>query len=220
MVSKEIEKQPNLSSDRHLRLLAARTMRHEPKIREVLQFLRQEPSVLGKRGFEFDCALIILRGLLFVPNFREPLENSQNVQALSELGIDNRVYGNTISFLSASDQENLGKEKSETDEQVDHAAESTFEIIAGLIQSGEWGYINTIEEAGVVVSALLIEGWGLFLEHLTDIEGVRSIFVRALEEVLGSEFPDSSLWQEVKPWVIEERELFSPQFIESIDVDN
>lgn len=209
-----------ISPDRHIRLLAGRTMRTIEPIRDALELTKSNPEQLGERGFIFDSALAILQSFLLSPKDVQKESTYSNLEKLRDMNIPNSVFGNSISWLSAKyqgiDEIPISSEEASNNAVLYATAEQTFSIVADRIKSGEWSYVNDIKDSGVVISALLIEGWGEFLESLTQIEGVRPIFVRALEEVLGTDFSDSALWRDVKPWVLDEADLFSQDFIRSI----
>lgn len=95
-------------------------------------------------------------------------------------------------------------------------AKETFPNTAGLIRNGTWGYLKEIEDPGKIVSALLIEGYGLYLEEVYQKRGLARTFVIAFEEVLGTEYPNSSLFRDIRGWILEEGEDFPQEFINQI----
>lgn len=207
-----------LSPDRHLRYLAVKHLRNaDPSIRRVLQEIKVKPKLIVERGCDFDQALLRLE---FSMNFPDEFIAEQDRDKYKNLAtLREELEGQELSNLSIvemSQESQTNKSPSEKIVKALTGSEDTLAAIADLIKSNEWGYLKEIGDPGMVISALLIEGYGLFLERHYEIKGLRPVFVRAFEEILGVEYSDSPLWQEVKPWVIEERELFSRSFIESI----
>ncbi len=97
-------------------------------------------------------------------------------------------------------------------------ASKIFTTIAGLIDSGEWGYVKNLRYPGHIIAALLIEGYGLMLEHYYGVEGMRHNFVIGFEEILWNE--QRSLKETVRnvlPWMIEERSDFSQEVHEDLE---
>ena len=91
------------------------------------------------------------------------------------------------------------------------AAKETFRDIQGKIRDGEWKFPAQVTNSNVLTSALLIEGYGLFIEKLTGEEGMARTFVLGFEEMLWNRFRDSEILKDVLPWMIEERDEFSPK---------
>lgn len=207
-----------LSPDRHLRQLATRHLRDvDPSLRQALKDIKANPELIVDRARGFDAALLRLEFFMIYPDrfiAEQDRGKYQNLAVLRDMLKGQELSDLSIGSLSHESQTNQhpsGKiVKALTD------SEETFVAVASLIKSGEWGYLKELESPGMAISALLIEGYGLFLERHYRIEDLRPVFVRAFEEVLGVEFSSSSLWLEVKPWVIEEQELFSKSFVESI----
>ncbi len=219
-----------LSPIRHLEHLALRSFRNtDPSIRNSLAEISGFPELMEDRIYEFDQTLQRLELLIERPDciaerdqgnyqnltrlrellggqaFSSRLRKSPELQVFSEFGIGR------LSF-----QSQFNKNPSEELARVLSEADNTFAAIADKIKNGEWDYLKDVDNPGVFISALLIEGYGLFFERYYEIKGLRTIFVRAFEEVLGTEYDQASLWKDVKPWVFEEYELFSWAFIESV----
>ena len=55
------------------------------------------------------------------------------------------------------------------------AAKETFRDIQGKIRDGEWKFPAQVTNSNVLTSALLIEGYGLFIEKLTGEERFRFV---------------------------------------------
>lgn len=86
---------------------------------------------------------------------------------------------------------------------------SVFKEINLLIHSGKWEFPTQVKDPNQLVSGLLIEGYGLFLERLYEMPGLSRKFVLAFEEVLWNKFQGSNLLKDVLPWMIEENNSFS-----------
>lgn len=203
-----------LSPDRHVRYLATKCMGRVPVIKDTLEAVSGDPPLLAARGRQFDEVLNQLSYYLVAHDGVRNPELYPNVAALREQVGGVWLSEKGIGTLS----EGYQRARRSNDEEIRtfQIAENTFKEVAGLITNGDWNYVNGIEDPGVRISALLIEGWGLFLERVTEIEGIRPIFVRAFEEVLGSDYPKSDLWKDVCPWVLEERDSFSPEFVSAV----
>jgi len=211
-----VERKKTLEPQRHLLMMVARNMRDVPRIREALGEVSDSPDTLFDRAFNFDQTLIRLSWYLACPDQINSPELCPNLAALREQVGQVWLSDFGIATLSHAHQNSQdGLQDNELSKAIS-VAEETFGLIANLIASGEWGYVNSIDDLGVLISALLIEGYGLFLEERTGIEGISPIFVRAFEEVLAFDYPKTELWQDVKPWVLEEADLFSPQFVSFI----
>ena len=77
-----------------------------------------------------------------------------------------------------------------------------------------------VKDPKVLTSALLIEGYGLFLERLYDAPGLARNFVLGFEEVLWNKFKKSRFLKDVLPWMIEERDAFSPKMSQELQTSN
>ena len=97
------------------------------------------------------------------------------------------------------------------------AAEDGFLDMRRAIKDREWKFPHEVTDPNVLTSALLIEGYGKFYEALTWEPGDARKFVLGFEEVLWNEFRDSELLKDVLPWMIEEREKFSPKMQEELN---
>jgi hypothetical protein len=184
-----------------------------PILGKALNIIRQEPYVLEERVRDFDEVLNRLNYRLRTPEYIEEPDLYPNIAALGERIGNIQLTNFSIGLLSDSFLGN-GRPFDGTD--TFKNAENTFKEVAELISKGEWDYIHSIDDPEVAVSALLIEGWGLFFERNSGIEGIRPLFVRAFEEEMGYEYPDKTLWKDVKGWVLEEKDSVSPKFIEEI----
>lgn len=76
-----------------------------------------------------------------------------------------------------------------------------------LISSGKWQFPQEVKDPNRLLSRLLIQGYGLFLERLYEIPELSSqTFVLAFEEVLWNKFQGSNLLNDILPWMQEERD--------------
>lgn len=203
------------SPDRHLRVLAIQNNFREvsPVLGKALNMIHQDPSILGDRGSEFDEVLNRLNYRLQVPEYIKDPNLYPNIALLRDIIGGIQLTDFSIGVVS---DDFFNKRRTYGGSETFKNAEDTFVEVAKLISKGNWDYINNIEDPKVAVSALLIEGWGLFFEKNSGIKGIRPIFVRAFEEEMGYEYTNKNLWKDVKDWVIEEKKMFSPRFIKKI----
>lgn len=104
------------------------------------------------------------------------------------------------------------------EERFSFVAVETFRDVRVKVQEGEWEFPTKVTDPHMLTSGLLIEGYGLFLERLNGEEGLAREFVLGFEEVLWNEFRDSALLQDVLPWMVEEKEEFSPKMRDELVV--
>jgi len=101
-----------------------------------------------------------------------------------------------------------------------HIAAETLVDINLKTKKGEWKFPTEVKDPKVLTSALLIEGYGLFLERLYDAPGLARNFVLGFEEVLWNKFKKSRFLKDVLPWMIEERDAFSPKMSQELQTSN
>lgn len=95
------------------------------------------------------------------------------------------------------------------EERLASVASQMFTLIAGLIDSGHWGYVKDLRTPGNITAVLLIEGYGLMLEQYYGVSGMRHDFVIGFEELLWNEQRGlKETVMNVLPWMIEERKDF------------
>jgi hypothetical protein len=203
------------SPDRHLRVMAIKNDFREvsPVLGKALNMIRQDPSILEDRGRDFDEILNRLNYRLQLPEYIKEPNLYPNIALLRDIIRGTQLTDFSIGRMS---DDFFNKRQPFGGSETFKNAEDTFVEVAKLISKGNWDYINNIEDPRVAVSALLIEGWGLFFEKNSGIDGIRPIFVRAFEEEMGYEYTDRNLWKDVKDWVIEEKDSFSSKFIRKI----
>lgn len=94
-------------------------------------------------------------------------------------------------------------------------------IVDGIDQSfaevGSWTWPDEVTDDTQLASGVLIEGFGYLLEKLAGKEDVKRNFVLGFEEVGVINFPNISIMEDIKPWLIEESKEFSPGAQQAID---
>lgn len=78
------------------------------------------------------------------------------------------------------------------------AARKTFAYIASH-KDDEWAFISTIADPQKLMSMMLPKGYARFLEYHKHIPGLADLYESAIMEVLQSDFPDSTLAQDLLP---------------------
>lgn len=94
----------------------------------------------------------------------------------------------------------------------------TFDDIHKKALSGEWEFVRAERSDDRLISGLLLEGYGLFMEKFTGIEGIGRTTVLALEEQLVTTYRTSDVLKAVLPWMIEERQDFGGSIRRFLDI--
>lgn len=189
---------------------ARRFLGKVPNIASALTSINENPDIYRARIQEFQLALgFMVTDLVFHVEDEElgissKIEADKFTNALglisSKSAVDHMLVSNPREFLWWSNDTN----------EVVSAARYTFLDIRGKVESEEWEFPTAVTDPKVLTSALLIEGYGLFLEKITGVEGTARRFVLGFEEVLWNRMRDSEMLNDVLPWIIEERSDFSP----------
>lgn len=199
--------------DRALRHEFATKVGRTENLRSAQLWIRRHPEGLETRVVEFEDAMQTLTGLM---NDSE-LDKSKfkNVAALQDqmryeedtpltLGETFNMYAR---YLIDGDYDTVPEHMN-----------NTFSLIDKKITSGDWQFPHQItDNPNQLASALLLEGYGIFLEEFEGKKGYARNFVLAMEEVLTAEFPDSSLLSDVAGWIKEEKDDFSPEVIDQLE---
>lgn len=189
------------SVDRALRFEAARHLRGTENIRSALLWISRNPDALQERVTEFDRACQLLNSVLGASlDFTYYIRgNYQGVIDLQEA-----LQGQPISPL---------RHLVRDDQTSTEFAYQTFHEIQTKIISGEWEFPKKVTDPQKLVSAMLIEGYGLFLEKKHNTPGLARKFIVAFEEVLWNEYQGSKILNEVQPWMEKEAEQgeFAPE---------
>lgn len=190
--------------ERSLRFEAAKNLRGTENIRKALLWIKHNPEGLRNRIKEFDLVCEDINSL-----FSSTQDSGRfgNVISLKE-----KLSGNKVLKLS----ELTGGLK--TDESVPLSTiEDAFKDIDQLTKSGEWRFpTSIIDNPNQLASALLIEGYGLLLEKHFGKKGLARVFVLSFEEVLWSNHKDFETLRDVKPWMVEEANDFSPEIAKEL----
>lgn len=181
-----------------------------PNIANALAVIKEDPGIYLARMREFQSVLDFMVTDVAFYNEDKELGISSGIEAdkytnalslvSSQSAVDHILVSNPREFLWWS---------TDTDGVVS-AARSTFLDIRGKLESGEWEFPTDVIDPRVLTSALLVEGYGLFLERITGEEGTARRFVLGFEEVLWNRMKGSEMLNDVLPWMIEERGDFCP----------
>lgn len=90
-------------------------------------------------------------------------------------------------------------------------------IDQAFAETGTWTWPDEVTDDNQLASGVLIEGFGYLLEKLTGKEDVKRNFVLGFEEVGVIKFPNLSIMEDIKPWLIEESKEFSSGAQQAID---
>lgn len=196
------------SIERSLRFEAVKHLRGTENIRKALLWIKHNPEGLRSRIEEFD---LVCEDMNFLFSSTQDSDRFGNVIYLKE-----KLSGSKVLKLS----ELTGGLK--TDESVPLSTiEDTFKDIDQLTKSGEWKFpTSIIDNPNQLATALLIEGYGLLLEKHFGKKDLARSFVLSFEEVLWSNHKDSKTLGDVKPWMIEEANDFSPKITKELKESN
>lgn len=197
--------------DRLVRLEARRHLAETPTIRDALGFFRNNPEDFAVRVSEFQRTCDHLNCLLFRDQVDESLYG--NVRKLKEKLSEPQTIP-TPALYAAMVQATLA---SGDHQETYTAVYKSFKDIRARIDSWEWQFPHEVTDPHQLASALLIEGYGVFLERLLENPAISRDFVLAFEEVLFTNSPDSSLLHDVVGWMKEEKEDFSPGVAQLLD---
>ncbi|MDP3988434.1 MAG: hypothetical protein Q8P80_04815 [Candidatus Levybacteria bacterium] len=88
---------------------------------------------------------------------------------------------------------------------ITEAVDPFFAKLHEIVVKKEWEFPTEItDNPNKVISGMLIEGYGLFLEDFYKKEGLQRKFVLAFEEVLVLHKPESKILSDVSDWMKEE----------------
>lgn len=194
------------SIERSLRFEAAKNLRGTENIRKALLWIKHNPEGLRNRINEFDLVCEDMNSL-----FSSTQDNGRfgNVISLKE-----KLSGNKVLKLS----ELTGGLKADGPIPLS-TIEDTFKDIDQLTKTGEWKFpTSIIDNPNQLASALLIEGYGLLLEKHFGKKGLARVFVLSFEEVLWSNHKDFETLRDVKPWMVEEANDFSPEMTNELNL--
>lgn len=188
---------------RGLQFEAASHLRGTDNMRRVLLWAKASPEEFSTRLLEFDINLVALKH--FQP--ADP-DLDRDVIALHNLLGDERLT--TLTGLSL-----IARDAHPDEQRYQTSIQNTFSQIAQHVSTHEWQFPTDItDNPGKVVSGLLIEGYGLYLENYLQKPGTARTFVLAFERVLFTKHPESKLLKDVALWVDEEIGSYPPGFVE------
>lgn len=198
--------------DRALRYEAATRLGDIDNLRSAALWISQNPQGLSTRVQEFEEAIGVLNQMIIDPNLDAAFY--QNVGRLKGLMLYagdtpltlQEAFEMHDSFRSGDDYESMGD-----------YVQGAFEKIKQKTVSGEWQFPHEItDNPNQLASAMLIEGYGVFIEDFEEVPGYARNFVLALEEVLLTHDPNSRLLKDVIGWMKEESADFSPEMAAQI----
>src|SRR3990167_3448326 len=148
------------SVERSLRFEAAKHLRGTENIRKALLWIRHNPEGFKQRIKEFD---LICDDMSLLMAVTQDKERFGNVISLKEMLADNQLL--KLNELTKGDKTTNNIPLS--------TIEDTFMEIDRLTKTGEWQFPNTItNNPNQLVTALLVEGYGLLLEKHFGKKGV------------------------------------------------
>lgn len=194
-----------MEMDKVLLYEAGQRLREIGNIRNAWRWIRQNPEGFAVRVYEFNNAQKRMNEILMGPLLNLNLYG--NVLALRDniggkdtpLMLDEAIgmYG-PAAIASGFGYYNL-------------KVHDTFRLIADKTASEEWKFATSItDNPNQLASALLIEGYGLFIEQLYETPLLGKKFVLGIEEVLFNTQPNARLLKDVLGWMKAESGDFSP----------
>ena len=194
----------------------ARYLRHTEGIRNALKWAHQNPMELEKRLEEFDVVLATL-------NYHYP-ENLDPNRYAGVIAFRNHAGGATLPSLS--DLFLKGKKGRNDDVAKQYESQGplyptiqySFEQIASLIKERNWQFPHQLtDNPNLLISALLIEGYGVFVEKYLKKEDLARTFVIAFEEILYSFHQEgSTLYPDIRFSPTIAQELNNPPDVQSL----
>lgn len=172
-----------------------------PNIEAALVGIKANPEGLKIRMTELEEAIQALSDEVFSPDLSDPRYHERYFN-VAKLRSEREIIGkHGIPTFTSIVQEG--------DEDTFNVARETFGNIARFTHTGEWEFTTQVTDENRLISGLLIEGYGLFMEKLCKDPTPNGLpartFVLALEEILWNKFQGSHLLKDVLPWMIEER---------------
>lgn len=187
-----------IRAGRHLRRGARLHLSDIPNVSQALTEIDVNPGEYNLRIREFDIAIAAF-------NLLVDAESNPGEEYLNLLRVRRTVDGYPLpTFQSA-----LRSLLRDGDRHIFSAAAETFADINTKTETGEWKFPSEVTDPNRLTSALLIEGYGLFLERLYNKPGLARSFVLGFEEVLWNRLRGSKILKDVLPWMIEEHNAFS-----------
>jgi len=188
-----------VSPDTMIRDQAAYSFRRSPEAIRALRWFKDSPQEFEKICQEFDE---IIKNMNFILKGDESI-NQNNFGAVARLkeGMVNRL----LSLVELA--ELVGKDKNIN--VLEQVMKTFTEVGAGLGEGGKWSWARE-ELPRVMASGLLIEAYGNYLAQGHGSEAVKRDFVLGFEETGWAFARNSGIMQDVKPWMLEEADGFSP----------
>lgn len=166
-----------------------------PNVANALLEIKTDPTEFRSRFFEFEYALGLVNSSIRNGVRRDLYPNLAKTRRIM------RNYRIPTPDLAVRRGDRL----------LFRASNEAFKRINTAIREGEWQFPHTVQDPNVLTSALLIEGYGQFLEDFYRKPGLARSFVLGFEEVLWDQMRDSKILADVLPWMKEEAADFSPK---------
>lgn len=175
-----------------------------PNVASAIDYLRHENSRLIYQELrEFDTVITLLNEAACKP---PSPEFGGNVRLLHQM-IGKSPVPRLRDLIRNTEEGNGG------------SPHDTLVEIQRKIVNGEWEFPYTVGDAAQLAAGLLIEGYGLDMDRrYIDCGDVGRQFVLAFEEILCNQLRYSSLKSAVLPWMVDERENFSPYVRRELDL--
>lgn len=185
---------------------AAWPFRRSPDALKALHWLKDSPQEFEKITKEFDE---IIKNMNFILKGDEPI-NEDNFGAVTRLKTSTNFPLPSLEELAEAVSRNKKADIFTTIGGV------FAEIGKGLPEGGLWNWA-TKELPRVMATGLLIEGYGLMLSKHFGEDTVKRNFVLGFEETGWAFARESSIMQDVIPWMKEESGDFSPNVRQQLE---
>ncbi|MBU2051987.1 MAG: hypothetical protein U1C56_00225 [Candidatus Curtissbacteria bacterium] len=177
---------------------AAWTFKDSERVRSAIHFLKENPKEFQVRTEQFDMLVREMNKMMQKGSI-DPY-NFNHLNLLAE-----QLDGKKIPQLfDLSLQRQLKKLTGKGDATIVDGIDKAF------TETGTWTWPQDVTNDNQLASGVLIEGFGYLLEKLTGVDDVKRNFVLAFEEVGIIKVPNISIMRDVMPWLVEEKEAFSP----------
>lgn len=195
-----------MEMDRRLRYEAATNLRKTENVRKALLWIAHNPKGFTRRVSEFEKTVDRMNELLMggaidtdkyghLANLKPMVADLETIETPKELS---SMYDDWI-------------EKGEYEETAD-LIQSFFTKLNTLILTREWKLPTSLTKSpNKLATALLVEGYGLLLEHLDGSSGIAQEFVHSFKEVLVTEYPDFYILEDIIGWMAAEKDAYSPK---------
>lgn len=179
-----------------------------PHIIQAHNWIKTNRTPFAQRVVEFDQVTSRINKIL-----KRPVIDLDSFGNIHQLG---RNLGNIRRLMTLQELTTniypLARKVSGGEPGLSEYVDSTFSKVCQLVKpNGEWAYLEELAADPLkMASAMLIEGYAIFLATMHNNISTRRSFVLGFEEMLFVHFPKSKLLADVIDWMREESADFSP----------